>query len=206
MYTYQHVRLAVGKGHLGALPKGLVLAVDPVVLANVLLESPDGQLALLLGQPRRRPREVGQHPVAAEGDDDGGGALDDEEPLPRRVAARAVHAVLDAGRDEAREGARDEGTRIHDGRSEAELLARIPAREVIQTSGAAFLLLALRSIPPPAKEKKHLQVRCLDETEKEADGIETGRVRTSRRDGRDHTPDDHLAEKTNRLVFSVPPR
>lgn len=40
--TYQNIGLDVRKRLLGAAPKGLLLAVDPVVLADVLLKPPDG--------------------------------------------------------------------------------------------------------------------------------------------------------------------
>lgn len=117
--TDQHVGLDIQECKLGAVEEGLLLAVDPVVLADVLFEPPDRQRLLLLGQPARRAREVRQDPEAEEGDEDGGGALDDEQPLPCRDAQGPVHVASDTGRDEARKGARNEGSRVEEGGPEA---------------------------------------------------------------------------------------
>jgi hypothetical protein len=48
--TDQNVRLGIGEGQLRALPEGLIFAVDPVVLANVFLETP-GILSALFPPP-----------------------------------------------------------------------------------------------------------------------------------------------------------
>ena len=160
LVTYKNVRFGVGKGQPRALPKGLLLAVHPVIFANVLLQAPsvdtllsavpsvtlsqdlhssnvpNSQSPLLIGQPSRRPRKVGQNKGAGTGHDDGGDALNDKQPLPRAEPACPVHPVGHACRDEAGESAGDQGARVQDGGSEAEFLAGVPTREVVQTSRA----------------------------------------------------------------------
>ena len=78
--TYQNVSLDIRERGLSALPEGLVLAVNPVVLADVLLEAPNRQRLFLLTEPGGGTREVGKDPVAEERDRDGSSSLDDEKP------------------------------------------------------------------------------------------------------------------------------
>ena len=67
------------------MEEALLLAADPVVLADVFLKPPHGQLALLFRQPFRCAREVRQDEEGDEGDDDGGDAFDDENPAPMQI-------------------------------------------------------------------------------------------------------------------------
>lgn len=87
------------------MPKGLVFAVGPVVLAYILLQPPDGQLPFLLGEPRRGPGEVGQDKVGAKGHPDRDYAFNDKEPFPGSESSVAVHVLLDAGGNQPGEGA-----------------------------------------------------------------------------------------------------
>ncbi len=88
---------------------------------------PHSQSPLLFSQPCGGPRKVGQDKEAAKGDEDGGGTLNDKQPLPGPETAGAVHTPCHTGRYEAGKGARYQRARVQDGGSEAQLLARVPA-------------------------------------------------------------------------------
>ena len=79
--TYQHISLDVAEGKFCALPEGLVLTVDPVVLSNVLLETPHRKRSFLFTEPGGGAGEIGQDPKGDERDRDSDNTLDKEEPL-----------------------------------------------------------------------------------------------------------------------------
>jgi hypothetical protein len=60
-----------------------------------------GELSLALVEPAGRQGRVGQHPEADEGDEGGGGTLDNEQPSPSFEAADVIETGEDARRDEA---------------------------------------------------------------------------------------------------------
>ena len=66
-----------------AVEEALLFAAEPVVLANVLVEAPDGELALFFAEPGRCTWKIGEEEECDEGDEDGDCAFDDEEPTPR---------------------------------------------------------------------------------------------------------------------------
>ena len=43
------------------MPEGLLFRVDPVCDSNILLQTPDGELAFIFGQPRGRAGKVGKN-------------------------------------------------------------------------------------------------------------------------------------------------
>ena len=56
---HKHICLDIQERELGALPEGLMLRVNPIILADILLKTPRRQSTFLLCQPRGCPREVG---------------------------------------------------------------------------------------------------------------------------------------------------
>ena len=159
---------------------------------------PNSQGPLLIGQPSRRAWKVGQNKGADGGYDDSGDALNDEQPLPRAEPARPVHSVGHACRDEAGEGAGNQGARVQDGGSEAKFLASVPAREVVQTSRAVKAVRCQRSGRCVGGREMGVldsQIRGFDDTQKEAVGQQTRSVGADSCQRRDNTPDNHLAEE-----------
>ena len=59
--THKNPSLDIGKSQLNSMQEGLLLTVHPVVLANILLQSPSSQLLLFLSEPPGGPWEVGQN-------------------------------------------------------------------------------------------------------------------------------------------------
>lgn len=94
--------------------------------ANVFLQAEDCELALERGQPGGGGGEVWQDEEGEEGDEDCDCALDDEEPAPGRDAEVVVEVAGYAGRDEAREGAGEEGAGVEDRGAHGEFFARVP--------------------------------------------------------------------------------
>lgn len=75
---YQNVCLDVGKGKLCTVQEGLILAVDPVVLTDILLQTPGSQSLFLFGEPGSGTGEVGQDEDSNHSNDDGDSTFDDE--------------------------------------------------------------------------------------------------------------------------------
>lgn len=84
MTAYQNVCLNIGKGKLGAVQERLLLAVNPVVLADVLFQTPGSQCLLLFCKPCSSTGEVGQDEDSNYGNGDGDSAFNDEQPPPRQ--------------------------------------------------------------------------------------------------------------------------
>lgn len=182
--------LGVGEGEPGAVQEGLLLfAVDPVVCADIFFQTPDGELLFVLGEPWRGAWEVRQDDHGAEGDDDGDGAFDDEQPAPGGVSLRnmqgfpacvvnvprpqtqlGIHVLRNASRNQARERPRDQRPRIHSSSAKAQLLPGVPGTQEVQAAR---------------------EIRSLDESQEEPDGDQTGIVLGSSRAGRDHSPGHH---------------
>lgn len=130
----------------------LLFAVDPVILTNILLETPCSQVLLFFGEPWGCTREVGQDPDRNESDDNGDGAFDDEQPTPKIVRLQSkwnlfakllpgteslniVHVTSNSGSDQARKGTRQERSRVQSCSAESKLLASIPCTEEVQATG-----------------------------------------------------------------------
>ncbi|KAJ6442610.1 LOW QUALITY PROTEIN: feruloyl esterase [Purpureocillium lavendulum] len=97
-------------------------------------EPPARQVPLVGRQPARRLGVVGQQEPDEDGGDDGGDALEDEEPAPAREAAGLVH-VADAVRDGAAKGARERRRREDGGHADGALLGAVPERQVVDEAG-----------------------------------------------------------------------
>lgn len=133
--TYQNPHLDVQCGQLGSLEETLVFGVDPIVLTDVLVQTPNGQLFFFFTQPSGGSGEVGEDQRANRGHDDGHRALDDEEPAPRPQTLCVVEVLCDSGGDEAGECAREEGAGVQEGGPETEFFAGIPRAEEVETAG-----------------------------------------------------------------------
>jgi hypothetical protein len=66
------------------MPESLIGAGDPIVLAYVFLQTPDGELTFLFCEPFCRSWEVREDEICTESDDHGYGAFNDEHPAPER--------------------------------------------------------------------------------------------------------------------------
>ena len=141
--TYQDPRLGILERQLETVPHGLLLTIGPVVLANILFESPGGESGLFLGQPARGTREVGENEEGGRGHSDGNDSFNQEQPTPRPQASSAVHVSGNASRDEAGECTREQGARVKEGRPDTQLLSRIPAAEVVEAAGLFVMLTGL---------------------------------------------------------------
>lgn len=75
---HENICLDVCKGQLEAMPEGLSFTADPIVHANIFLQSPGSQLALFLRQPLGRTREVGEDEEGKESNSDGDGTFEDD--------------------------------------------------------------------------------------------------------------------------------
>lgn len=98
----QQPDLVVGDGEADAAQQGAPLLV---LAAAVPVQAVLGNGFLLLRQPPRRGREVGEEKDGAQREKYRRGPFNDEEPLPGVEAAGAVEAVLHASADEAAKGA-----------------------------------------------------------------------------------------------------
>jgi hypothetical protein len=87
---YQNICLDVGKGKLCTVQEGLILAVDPVVLTDILFQTPGSQCLLLFGKPGSGTGEIGQDEDSNHSNDDGDSTFNDEEPAPGKVR-RSAH-------------------------------------------------------------------------------------------------------------------
>jgi len=76
--AYQNPRLDVGKSQLSAVQERLLLAVNPIVLANIFLETPCSQFLFFLSEPRSSTGEIGQDPNRDEGNGNGDSTLNNE--------------------------------------------------------------------------------------------------------------------------------
>lgn len=90
----------VPAGLLQTLPgRGLAAVVGDLVL----LHAGDSHLPLALVEPSGVSGGAGQDEETEDGDESGGGTLDDEEPAPAGQPAHIVETSEDAGGDETRE-------------------------------------------------------------------------------------------------------
>jgi hypothetical protein len=99
--AYQNVRLDIGKGKLCTVKEGLLLAVDPIILTNILFQTPSSQCLLLFGEPARGTGKIGQDKDGDYGHDDSDRAFDDEQPTPGKVR-RNTENMSDIGSYQAR--------------------------------------------------------------------------------------------------------
>lgn len=80
--AYQNVGLDISKGKLCSMQEGLLFAVDPVVLANIFLQTPGSECLFLFREPACGTGEVGKNEDGDHSDGDGDCAFDDEQPAP----------------------------------------------------------------------------------------------------------------------------
>lgn len=92
-------------------------------------ETLDGKGTLLGGEPGGRLGVVGEHEPDEDADEDGGDALEDEEPLPAREPGLAVEEA-DARGEKAAKRARDGDGRGKDGHPGRALLGLVPEAQV----------------------------------------------------------------------------
>lgn len=97
-------------------------------------EALDGEGALLGGEPSGGLGVVREHEPDHDADDDGGDALEDEEPLPTREATLAVEEG-DARGEETAKGAGDGDGGGEDGHAGGALLGFVPEAEVHHDTG-----------------------------------------------------------------------
>lgn len=142
--------------------KALVLTVNPVVLADILLQPPRCKLLFLFGEPAGSPWEVRQDKASSDSNDNGNGALDDEEPSPEEQTKQLVrsaltvewqadspctktsgiiHVACNACRHEAGKCTGYQRTRVQQGGSEAKLFASVPRTQEVQTTGLLYRLV-----------------------------------------------------------------
>lgn len=153
---------------------GLCDLAVPVLVAHggrVGAEALDGEGALLGGEPGGGLRVVGQHEPDHDADDDGGDALEDEEPLPAGEAALVVEEG-DARGEEAAEGAGDGDGGGEDGHAGRALFGLVPEAEIHHDTR---------------------EEAGLGETEHDADGKEAAVGRAGGGADGDDAPGDHDA-------------
>ncbi|GJD04251.1 hypothetical protein ColKHC_13076 [Colletotrichum higginsianum] len=122
---------------LPVLEGGVDVALVKVLGGAALLAGDEAALdadAVVRGEEAGVLGPVEDHPPAEDADEDGGQALDDEDPSPAGLAADAVHGG-DGGGEQAAEGAGEGGGGEEDGGTDADLGALVPAREVIVDAG-----------------------------------------------------------------------
>ena len=153
--TYQNPSLGVGKSEFSASQERLLLAVNPVIFADIFLQSPNSQLFFFLGEPGSGPREIGQNENADKGDDNSDSTFNDEKPSPRREpkiraaysgayrmttilpSAKTldmVHMIRNPGSNQTGESAGNQGTGVQSGGAESQFLAGIPRTQKVQTT------------------------------------------------------------------------
>jgi hypothetical protein len=81
-HKHENISLDVRERKLQSNLERLMLAVNPIVLAYIFVESPNSQLTLFLSQPGRSSWEVWQNEVAEGSDCYGSHSFDNEEPFP----------------------------------------------------------------------------------------------------------------------------
>lgn len=172
--TDQNPHLDVQSCQLHPAPESLMLAVDPIILADILVKPPHRQFFLIVRQPCRGPREVWQEKKRRRRDDDGNDTLDDEEPSPGAQSQTAIQTPRDPRSDQTAERARDERAGREQRGAEPQLPPRIPTAEEVQTAG---------------------KIGSLDETQEEADTGDAGKVLRPRRRAADDAPGHHRGGK-----------
>lgn len=88
--THQNPHLHINQGRLETFEEGLVLAGDPIIFANVLLEAPNRHGRFFLTKPGRGSRKVGQNKVCSNGNHNGNYTFNDEQPSPCSESKVAV--------------------------------------------------------------------------------------------------------------------
>ena len=122
-----HEAKVPSKRLLDSIPEAVPGATDLLIDAAVGQEyTVLGHLALLLGEKLCAVRPLGQEDVGGEGDDDGGDALDEEEPLPGMETCNAVHVFEDAGGEETRYDVGDGVAGVPDGHAEGGFFLGVP--------------------------------------------------------------------------------
>lgn len=94
-----------------------------LVLDNIELHAADGKITLLLCKPLGIVGEIGQEEETNDGDDEGDGALENEEPAPACDAANVVKAMVDSCGDESCESSREDVASIQNGNACCEFFA-----------------------------------------------------------------------------------
>jgi hypothetical protein len=108
---------------LRTMQKGLLLAINPIIFSNVLVQSPSSELFLLLREPSRSSWEIGDDEECEESNENllklifksvAGNektyshcSLNDEEPSPSRETLCSVEPVGDSSSYETGEGTRE---------------------------------------------------------------------------------------------------
>lgn len=109
---------------------GFTLVGDGIELHSVV-----GEVPLVLREPPSGQGEVGQQEKAGNCDDKCDSALEDEEPLPACNAGDVIHAVEDAGSDEAGKGSSQNVTSVENRDSGSDLLTRVEDGEDVNGAG-----------------------------------------------------------------------
>jgi len=115
--------------------EGLLLAVDPIILTNILLQTPHSQFPLVLSEPASGTGKVGQDENGGKGNHNGDGTLDDEQPAPGTETLDIVHVVGYTGRNQTGESAREQRTGVEGSGTEAQFLPGIPGTKEVQAAG-----------------------------------------------------------------------
>lgn len=112
----------------------LLVPVVHVGVAAVESEAADQQLSLVLFQELGRLRPVRDEPVAADGDDDGEDAFEDEDPSPPAVPGDPVHVCNGIGQQPA-EGTRNDRSREEQIEAPLQLVSTVVHAEQVDTAG-----------------------------------------------------------------------
>lgn len=84
--THENPGFNIESCEFEALEKALMLCVNPVVLANIFLQAPDGELLFVFTQPFSRTGKVRQDEIRPGCNDNGNSSFDDEQPSPKLVS------------------------------------------------------------------------------------------------------------------------
>jgi hypothetical protein len=127
----------VGQSQLESGKEGKCILI---LRSNISLHAVDGYGLLASREPASGRRVVGQDKDRHESNKAGDGTFDYEEPTPRLKTVSAVQALLNARRDEAREGAGKKRARVEEGGAEGELALGVPSNEDALVGSARSLL------------------------------------------------------------------
>lgn len=101
--AYQNPGFDIAESQLATMQEGLLVAVDPIVFADIFFQAPGGELLLLLCEPGSGSGEIRQDKEGDEGNYDRHGTFNDEQPAPGTQAHRVVHVVRDTGSNQTGE-------------------------------------------------------------------------------------------------------
>lgn len=88
-----------------------------------------------MSKPLCCAREIGKDEVCCNGDTDGNGSLDDEQPSPCSKTVKVIHTAGDTGCYETAECSGDERAGVENCGSETKFFACVPAGKVVETTG-----------------------------------------------------------------------